>query len=292
MAATIESPDLSEAWLAALEHLLAVGGKVVNLVTVIESADREDLRIRRQLDAFLLSRRSSKTWRVSTVANTIFPASLYLPRLGKAAREHLYTMHREGDKIRRRLPANRFGNYFDRLIDWPGQKGSFNQLEHVIHRLGDGERRNPLSSAYELALCDPEADETLSADLRIYKPGTDNSPISFPCLSHISLTSVNGVLRMTATYRNQHFLRKAYGNYVGLSGLLRFLAHEADLQPGELVCVATHADAEIGYGRGFGIRDVRALIDACRQALDEPGESELSPPVRPALDQALTQVGA
>ena len=257
-----------------MEHLLAVGGKAINLVTVIESTVGEDLAIRRQLDAFLSSRRSGKTWPVSTVANTIFPASLYLPRLREAARDHLYNMHREGADIRRRLPANRSGNYFDRLIAWPGQAGSFNQLDHVIQRLGAGERRNPLSSAYELAISNPEVDAAVTDELRIYKPGTDNSPIGFPCLSHISLTSVDGTLHMTAMYRNQHFLRKAYGNYVGLSTLLGFLSHEAELQPGELVCIATHADAEIGAGQGFGKRDVVSLVDACRQELAGGGAPE------------------
>src|SRR5262249_45625994 len=120
MAATIQQPNLSRAWLAAMEHLLAVGGKEVNLVTAIESVDCEELAIRQEIDAFLSLRRFSKTWPISTVANTIFPASLYLPHLGEAARDHLYNMHREGDDIRRRLPANRSGTYFDRLIAWPG----------------------------------------------------------------------------------------------------------------------------------------------------------------------------
>jgi hypothetical protein len=292
LASTIYGPNLSHAWLATIEHLLAVGGKAVNLITVIESSAYEDIRVRRNIDAFLSARRSRSTWPVSTVANTIFPASLYLPRLGKTAREHLYAMHKEGDTIRRRLPANRFGNYFDRLIAWPGQEGTLNQLEHVIRRLGTGNQRNPLSSAYELALSAPEIDAASATDLRIYMPDRDKSPIGFPCLSHISLTSVDGTLHMTAMYRNQHFLRKAYGNYVGLSELLKFLAHESDSQAGELVCIATHADAEIGSGRGFGKRDVRTLINDCRQALDESGESETLRPGRNLPNQGLPRVGA
>ena len=86
--------------------------------------------------------------------------------------------------------------------------------------------------------------------------------MGFPCLSHISLTLYKGRLNMTALYRNQHFIRKAYGNYLGLSRLLRFICREVGCEAGALVCVAAHADAELGNGK----RDINKLVLDCREA--------------------------
>jgi hypothetical protein len=46
---------------------------------------------------------------------------------------------------------------------------------------------------------------------------------------------------MTAHYRNHYFVERAYGNYLGLGRLLVFIAHEAGLEPGRLLCVSGHA---------------------------------------------------
>lgn len=261
MAILVEAPNLSEAWVLAMEQLMAFGGTAVNLITVIGSSDCEKRAIRQGLDEFL---RASGTWPVITVANTIFPNSLYIPRLEDQARKHLYEMHEEGRQIRRRLPANQKGTYFDRLIAWPGKDGPVNQLERVINRLNSGSK---LTSAYELGLTAPETDSVGTTEFRIQHPRLDTSVMGFPCLSHISLTAQSDVLHMTATYRNQHFVRKAYGNFVGLSSLLQFLAHETGRRPGELVCVATHADAEMGRRKGFGKRAITALIAASRERM-------------------------
>jgi len=84
----------------------------------------------------------------------------------------------------------------------------------------------------------------------------------FPCLSHISLTLVRGRLNMTAVYRNQAFITRAYGNYLGLSRLLCFLATETATSPGEIEVVATHADAELGRGQ----RAIAEFLERCRAA--------------------------
>ena len=85
----------------------------------------------------------------------------------------------------------------------------------------------------------------------------------FPCLSHISLTLVGGRLSMTALYRNQTFIARAYGNYVGLSRLLTFIADQTDTECGEIEVVATHADAELELGR----QRIGRLVDGCRALL-------------------------
>ncbi len=266
MIKVISVSNLSLGWLCGLEHLLDCGGKATHLHIVIEDVHEEDAGIRYLLDKFS---EYKDIYPVSTVANTIFPAALYYPHnpklTGDKARHHLYQMYQQGDKVRQRYPANRFGTYFNRMIDWPGGKRTINQLERIIERLQSNRvRNNPLSSNYELSVGGSEdcLGQDNTADIQIRLPGTDTSIMGFPCLSHISLVLDKGRLSMTALYRNQHFIRKAYGNYLGLSRLLRFICQEGGCEPGELVCIASHADAEFRLGK----RDILRLVRDCREA--------------------------
>lgn len=244
-----------------------MGGKATQINVAIADVHEENIEIRRLLDRFS---EYKGIYPVSTVANTIFPAALYYPHNPKLtenkARDHLYQMYRLGDKVRRRCPANRSGTYFNRMIDWPSGRKTVNQLERVIGRLQSNRiRNNPLSSNYELSVGAEECfiqDDI--ADIQIRLPGTDTGIMGFPCLSHISLVLDKGRLSMTALYRNQHFIRKAYGNYLGLSRLLRFICLEAGCETGELLCVASHADAEFNLGK----RDILKLAKDCREAAE------------------------
>jgi thymidylate synthase len=260
----ISVSNLSLGWLGALEHLLDSNGKATHIHVAIDDVHEENIEIRHLLDRFC---ESKGVYPVSTVANTIFPEALYYPHNPKLtenkARDHLYQIYRQGNKIRQRCPANQHGTYFNRMIDWPQGGKTVNQLEKIISRLQSNlTRNNPLSSNYELSVGGSEAcfvqDDT--ADIQIRHPGIDTGIMGFPCLSHISLVLDKGRLSMTALYRNQHFIRKAYGNYLGLSRLLRFICQEAGCETGELVCVASHADAEFKFGK----RDISQLVKDCR----------------------------
>jgi thymidylate synthase len=48
-------------------------------------------------------------------------------------------------------------------------------------------------------------------------------------------------LSLMCIYRNHDFLERAYGNYWGLLNLLKFLAHETNLNVGVLTCISSHA---------------------------------------------------
>ncbi len=153
------------------------------------------------------------------------------------------------------------------MIDWPTSKVRTNQLERIITRLQRNLTRiNPLSSIYELSVGGSEdyPSQENTADIKIRRPDKDTGIMGFPCLSHISLVLSKGRLNMTALYRNQHFIRKAYGNYLGLSRLLRFICREVGCEPGTLVCIAAHADAELSKR---GKRDIKKLVQDCREAL-------------------------
>lgn len=248
----ISQDNLSHAWLQAVEHLIACGGKAVHLtVTVRRPGEPEDAEIRSILDSFVHDRRTSGDgiFPVSTVANTLFPSAFY--RSGqRRARARLYELHAKAQRLQQRLRDPE--NYFNRLVAYPTPDGEqFNQVEFIVDRLikqrrpRKGGRGGPLSSAYELGLSIPGSD-----DLRIHVPGQDKNTMSFPCLSHISLTLAGDSLCLAALYRNQHFIDRAYGNYLGLARLAHFIAREVGCEVGELLCVATHADVQFGdYGK-------------------------------------------
>jgi hypothetical protein len=255
----IQEATLSMAWLQAMEHLIETPkGKDVNLVVGFGTID-EDLAIRSVLDDFLETatapKRRAKVQSVETVASTLFPESWYLPDRAANPREHLYRMRELASRVHRRLSGEE-ETYFDRLAAYPGRDGSsVNQLEEQVRRLQNELRRTGAkSSAYELGVSEP-------GDLRFQIPGKDRRYMGFPCLSHISLTLHTGAIHLTALYRNQGFLRKAYGNYIGLARLTRFFAREVGVAVGEVTCVASHADAELDIA---GRSALRQLIAACR----------------------------
>ncbi|HEY1348836.1 MAG TPA: hypothetical protein VGF67_04340 [Ktedonobacteraceae bacterium] len=266
----IQAQNLSLAWLAGLEHLLNCGGKDTNVIVEIGKAGEEDKRIRQLLDEFLVERSAYKKgfFPVTTVANTLFPQAFYYPQRGDNARSFLYQMQEQSFAITKRLQANRYGTYFQRMVAWPGKQKNVNQIEAIIRRLSKASNNpNCLSSAYEIGISgveeEEESDEAQTEEIRIYQPGGDGRIMGFPCLSHISLTFFKKELHLTVLYRNQHFIRKAYGNYLGLSRLLLFLCQEIGCEPGTIVCVASHADAELSFGK----RAITTLVQQCRSVL-------------------------
>jgi hypothetical protein len=269
MAHLIRAQNISSAWLAAMDYLLGQGsGETVNLTVAIASPTDEDSRIRAILDEFIEAHRKGENRhgleRISTVANTLFPSALYRSSLGDRARKHLFEMERRGREISRR--RNRTGTYFERLVAWPDNDGKegFNQLEHVIGRLeGLRQRGHRKGNATELGVTTQSDVEFQGASLRIYGPAIDNRIMGFPCLSHITLSLLDSKLHMTALYRNHHYVRRTYGNYVGLGRLLQFIADESGYNTGELMCVSSHADAELS---AFGKQKLTDLVKGCRGA--------------------------
>jgi hypothetical protein len=260
MAIFVHGPNVSAAWAQGLERLLDVGGEAVNLTVAIEDPATELPAVRAEVDAVIDGRRRTKkgVQRISTVANTIFPQSLYVERLGADAEAHLYEMERRSRPVTRR--RNSRGNYFERMVAWPGPDGqSFNQLDQAITRLRRlREQGKQRGNQFEVGLSTP-ADEAIAMPVAV--PGRDRQTIGFPCLSHVSLSLQKGVVHMSALYRNHEFVERAYGNYVGLGRLLRFVAHQSGWPMGELTCVS----ASVTLG-GFSKRSLNDLLAACRSA--------------------------
>jgi hypothetical protein len=266
MAVFVSEKNVSTAWVAALDTLLAGGGDAVNLTVAIEDPTAEHAGVRQALDRFIGERRRTKrnsVELVSTVANTLFPSAWYIERLGVDAEEHLYELERTARPVSRR--RNKFGTYFERMVAWPGPKGEFNQLDQVVRRLRSARDQGyERGNAYEIGVAMP-ADEIA---VPVLVPGKDRLVRGFPCLSHMSFSLHRGVVHLSAMYRSHDFISRAYGNYVGLGRVLRFVAQQSGFPVGELTCVSTAATAEVSRGASFGHKRVKGLLEDCRAALD------------------------
>jgi hypothetical protein len=226
---TIETTNLSIAWAEAFLTLMRPGvTEIKPLIVSIDGIDgeiiEEDKQIRQVLDKALASGTSC-----DTVANTIFPQSLWNPVRKRALLYQRYIKH-AWPRVQK-CSANHRGTYFQRLMAFEnGDNDPINQLEHVIETWEKGNHRH---SALQLSIFDPRHDHT------------DCRQMGFPCLHQICLTplGVNGSdgLAIAGFYATQHIFEKAYGNYVGLCRLGQFMAHEMNLRLVRMTCIAACA---------------------------------------------------
>lgn len=269
------APSVSEAWAAALERVVGEpGGRAVHLVSTVTEPGAEVAAVRHVLDSALEGARSQS---VDTVAETIFPSSLYpdpgfewLPGIAAAMEEALdaaaatlYSSYCHMLPLLVTVSRNRSGTYFGRMVSWPGKEaGGPNQLADRVsalrreHRAG---RRRNNTLDIDIAA---DSQEPLRG-LQVYA-ATDRRIRAFPCLTHIDLTLHEGRLHCLAVYRHQYLVEKAYGNMLGLSALMQFLCQQTGYQLGELVVHATMADAQRGDFSGAA-----TLASSARAALAE-----------------------
>ncbi|WP_164743578.1 hypothetical protein [Microbacterium sulfonylureivorans] len=250
MATVVWGSDIGDAWLNAYEQLLP-RGEVHNLTVNIASPLEEDLGVRRVIERKLLDFETAggKDHRnpqsMDTVASTIFPVALYRP--GPGAAERLFRNVARAESLRAHSRRKGWGTYIGRLTNYPSPAGArVNQLELAIDRLSA--RDKAWSDLYELPIGapgEPYAPDSAGVSLGTHADmAYDARTIGNPCLAHISLTRLNGVVHMVALYRRHHYVARAYGNFLGLGRLLNFLAAESGLEPGELTVVTGHALAE------------------------------------------------
>jgi hypothetical protein len=215
---------VSRAWIKAIRLADArprreVSNLVVNIEGLEETGGLEDTTVRRAFDEAL---EANNNFPISTVSNTIFPTSLWRRELSRGVLFERYL------KLWPRIRAvrqNLRGTYFQRLISYPGvSDSSFNQLEFVISAYLDGTRRR---SALQCGILAPQLD--LNA-----------TPFQgFPCMQQVAFIPEgrNG-LRVSALYPMHYLWARAYGNYLGLINLGRFMAAEMGLELKALTCIA------------------------------------------------------
>lgn len=223
----VTGSNLSYLWARVFLRSMSVGvGDACPLVATItgfgsEGEAVEDAAIREVLDESLAALKTGLDCR--QVASTIFPASLWNPA---RPRQELYRrFDRIWPKIER-CPGNRRGHYFRRLTEIVNGRDS-GQLDFIINTYRGGNHRR---SALQAALLDPSRDHTNSRQQ------------GFPCLQQVAFTPLNrDELCVTGFYGLQYLLKRAYGNYVGLCRLGRFMAHEMGLRLTRVTCVASAA---------------------------------------------------
>lgn len=272
------SRTVVEAWLATLMNVhIAPNGRKVNVIsTIAEPTCEGSASVRAAVDDFLASKECQP---IEEVAETIFPISLLSePRLqwhpgsdapaqAKALRSEsqLYEMYLDMLGVILSADGNHRGTYFSRLITWPGNAiGGVNQLGARITQLRQ-KTTNGVGTfnAMDMELAADSLPPTEPEDLpglQVYA-ASDRRTRGFPCLTHIDLTLVDGVVHMAAVYRHQYLITKAYGNLLGLSRLLTFICDQSGHAVGELTVIATLADCEF---KDFGRHGVDQLLEASK----------------------------
>jgi hypothetical protein len=224
--AEICAMSLDEAWLGAVEAACTAREHEVSpLVVAFDVQGAGPLPqyagLRPAIDEALVA---SGRATVETVANTLFPNSLWNPL---SSRQRLFQRYLRILPTLRRDSHNRRGIYFERLINYPGTRGEEgkNQLDHIIETFNQGNHRR---SALQAAILYPLTDLTNSRQQ------------GFPCLQQIAFAHNHdrGTLTITGFYAMQYLFERAYGNYLGLKRLGDFMAHEMSLTLERVICIA------------------------------------------------------
>ena len=242
----ISTDTREEAWLQAVKHLKnGTSHKIeYNLILEVKKPGLTTLRtkkIRQEFDDFA---EANLPYTSHTVAETIFPASLYK----KYGSEGIYTIYPEQVyPTIKGIKANNRGTYAMRIVRAKSVVGDkINPLKEVVSRLKKAaESSSGIRCAHEISLDDSESIPINQNDRSLY---------GFPCLSHLSfkLSYDRKELHLTAVYRSQFFIDKAMGNLLGLARLQSFICREVGVSMGTLVCHATYAQLDdTGKVRAF-----------------------------------------
>ena len=212
-----------------------------NLVVHIEDVLALDRGLHDQVTAFC---KGQGLLTPKHVAWTIFPYTGFWQKMSAAKIYQRYNRDGGFYDWTRTKPRSGWGTYFRRMTHYETPGGEIvNQLDKVIRAIRDWQR--PGAAAYTIV---------------IPRPGPDTArPRGGPCLSHIvpqvDLRNPHRV-GLLCVYRNHDFLERAYGNYWGLCNLTQFIAREAQIKPGPLTCVSSHAYVDKHRG------DLRAFVDS------------------------------
>jgi thymidylate synthase len=236
----IEDSDLARAWAKAFLALHQPGVAEISplLVTITgfrNNEPQEDTSIRKLVDHALAENGQTS---IEVIAKRIFPQSKWDPMLPAQALYYRYLQSYSRLKHLGPPPG-----YFSRMTAYSprGTQVCVNQLQHVITTWRSGNHRR---SAHQLAIFDPTRDHT------------NQRRRGFPCLNQIALSPTsNGALIVTAFYATQTIFRRAYGNYLGLARLGKFLAHEMGLELTRVTCIASVAQQGLNKERGRSLAE-------------------------------------
>lgn len=198
-------------------YLRISGSEITGLSISIKGFDKhgnvnQNYKLQAKIDSAL---ESNNMQSINTVANTIFPINLWNPEY---SRNTLYERYNNVLKHIKRCPLNRYGIYFERMINF---KNGVNQLEKTIAFYKSGNLRR---SAYQIAIWDPLRDLT-NTRMR-----------GFPCMQHLVFLCVRNRLVVIGFFATQYLFERAYGNFLGLCNLGKFMSHELGIPLCEVKC--------------------------------------------------------
>jgi len=246
----IEEASISAAWAAALCRVIDRGIEALTpLVVSITDFDdqqlpRENIVARSALDRSL--KLYGKGLSVETVAGTIFPHTFWRPGI---PRDRLFARYRRMIPRLKKDLRNRNGLYFERLIAYGGAPADGNQLEYILQCYDRGVRRKP---ALQASLFDPTVDlPTQAAVFDASRDLTMQPQRGFPCLQQVAFAPDydHCTLSMSAFYASQYLYKRAYGNYLGLCHLGRFMANEMGLKLDRVTCYVGYAQLDDTPGK-------------------------------------------
>ena len=163
------------------------------------------------------------------VAHTIFPQTFLKDDV---SRDGLYKKYWRFFKLSRKKPHSGWGTYFERMIRYSTPKGDIDQLGSIIDNIKSRSRN--YGASYAMVIPYPHRDL--------------NKLMGAPCLNYMTIQVEYTIkpmkektINLLAVYRNHDFTERAYGNYLGLCNLLKYIARETDSSTGALTCVSSHA---------------------------------------------------
>lgn len=163
------------------------------------------------------------------VAHTIFPQTFLKPGISK---DRLYEKYWKFFRLSRNMPHSGWGTYFERMIRYSTPDGEIDQLGSIINNINNRSRN--YGASYTIVIPYPHRDL--------------NKLMGAPCLNYITIQVENStnpikekLINLLAVYRNHDFTERAYGNYLGLCNLMKYIAQETDSLIGTLTCVSSHA---------------------------------------------------
>jgi hypothetical protein len=254
----VNETNLSRAWSRAFLRTAekGAGTEIAPLVLSVSGFNehgepRETSGVRENLDG-LLSKKNRPL--VEDVAFTIFPQRLWT--LARQDRGRLFQLYKKAfpryQAMNRHL--NGRGLYFERLINYGRGPCDGNQLEWIISQYDSrsGVRRSMLQAT----TFDPGRDHVASAQL------------GFPCLQQVSFAPTDIGLVINAFYATQQIFDKAYGNYLGLTQLGAFMAHEMHMKLARLNVMVGIAKLERINKSDPELLDLLAAARACADEVE------------------------
>jgi thymidylate synthase len=214
------------AWAQAILALTDNHWDAWNIVVQIDHPELFDKYIHNLLENFA---KRNNLISQKHVAHTIFPQRFFTNGI---TRDKLYEKYLRFFKRPRKEPRHGWGTYFVRMISYSTPDGDVDQLGGIINNIKD--RSKNYGASYTIVIPCPHQDL--------------NKIMGGPCLNYITIQTENTsgikdtkIINMLAVYRNHDFTKRAYGNYLGLCHLLKYIAHETNSQIGTLTCVSSHA---------------------------------------------------